>query len=77
MLTQNNTKALYKFRIKHTITIYKDIYISHILTKVFIKKFFLQIAMSLQTYCSYKQERIDPLVFNKAPYTHIDSFKTK
>jgi hypothetical protein len=62
---------------KHTITPYKAIYIIQTLTKAFIKKHFTQNAMRLQTYCSRKHEAADPLVFNKAPITHIGSFRNE
>jgi hypothetical protein len=33
--------------------------------------------MRLQTYYSRKHEAADPLVLNKAPITHTDSYKTE
>jgi hypothetical protein len=56
---------------------YKAIYITQILTKAFIEKHYIQYAMRLQTYCSRKHEAADPLVFNKAPITHTDSYRTE
>jgi hypothetical protein len=56
---------------------YKAIYITQILTKAFIEKRYIQYAMRLQTYCSRKHEAADPLVFNKAPITHTDSYRTE
>jgi hypothetical protein len=50
-------------------------YITQTLTKAFIKKYFIQNAKRLQTYYSRKHEAADPLVFNKAPITHTDSYK--
>jgi uncharacterized protein YjbK len=57
--------------------LYKVIYIIQILTKAFIEKHYIQYAMRLQTYCSRKHEAADPLVFNKAPIIHTDSYKTE
>jgi hypothetical protein len=57
--------------------LYKAIYITQILTKAFIEKHYIQYAMCLQTYCSRKYEAADPLVFNKAPITHTDSYRTE
>jgi hypothetical protein len=56
---------------------YKAIYIIQTLTKAFIKKHFIQNAKRLQTYCSRKHKVADPLVFNKAPITYTDSYKTE
>jgi hypothetical protein len=56
--------------------LYKAIYITQILTKAFIEKHYIQYAMHFQTYCSRKYEATDPFVFNKAPITHTDSYKT-
>jgi hypothetical protein len=57
--------------------LYKIIYITQILTKVFIEKHNIQYAMRLQTYCSRKHEVADPLVFNKAPITYTNSYRTE
>jgi hypothetical protein len=57
--------------------LYKAIYITQILTKAFIEKYYIQYAMYLQTYCSRKHEAADPLVFNKAPITHTNSYRTE
>jgi hypothetical protein len=40
--------------------LYKAIYITQILTKAFIEKYYIQYAMRLQTYCSRKHEAADP-----------------
>jgi hypothetical protein len=56
--------------------LYKTIYITQILTKAFIEKHYIRYAMHLQTYCSRKHEVADPFVFNKAPITHTDPYKT-
>ena len=40
-------------------------------------KLFVQNAMRLQSYCLRKQEAADPLVFNKAPLTHAESYENK
>jgi hypothetical protein len=55
--------------------LYKVIYITQILIKAFIEKHYIQYAMGLQTYCSRKYETADPLVLNKAPITHTDSYR--
>jgi hypothetical protein len=57
--------------------LYKAIYITQILTKAFIEKHYIQYAMYLQTYYSRKHEAADPLVFNKAPITHTNSYRTE
>jgi hypothetical protein len=57
--------------------LYKAIYITQIPTKAFIEKHYIQYAMRLQIYCSQKHEAADPLVFNKTPITHTDSYRTK
>jgi hypothetical protein len=57
--------------------LYKAMYITQILTKSFIEKHYIQNAMRLQTYCSQKHEAAEPLVFNKAPITHTDSYRTE
>jgi hypothetical protein len=57
--------------------LYKAIYIIQILTKAFIEKHYIQYAMRLQTYCSRKHEVANPLVFNKAPITYTDSYRTE
>jgi hypothetical protein len=59
------------------IALYKAIYITQTLIKALIKKHFIQNAMRLQIYDSRKHEASDPLVFNKAPITHTDSYKTE
>jgi hypothetical protein len=57
--------------------LYKAIYITQILTKAFIENHYIQNAMRLQTYCSRKHEAADPLLFNKVPITHTDSYRTE
>jgi hypothetical protein len=56
---------------------HKAIYIIQIFTKAFIEKYYIQYAMRLQTYCSQKNEAANPLVFNKAPISRIDSYRTE
>jgi hypothetical protein len=49
--------------------LYKAIYITQLFVESFIKKYFVQKTMSLQTYYSQKYEAVDPLAFNKVPFT--------